>query len=185
MTSTLVLGSAGSCVARHATSLLRGHDAVTCLVTASPPVPAGIADFRERLGQVPGERPEGWTEVPVTSLAMALLASRRPVLLSSVPDWLWSVVEAEGLWADPRAAARHMEPMLEEAAVALRAVPFDVVLVSNEPAAPTASDDRDTLLLAELLGVANTRLSAACAQVHVVTAGRVLDLSGARPVPAG
>ncbi|WP_151524121.1 bifunctional adenosylcobinamide kinase/adenosylcobinamide-phosphate guanylyltransferase [Serinicoccus kebangsaanensis] len=185
MTSTLVLGSAGSGSTRHAESLLRRHPKVTCLTPRTRPLPPGIAEFRQRVGSEPGERPSGWSEHPTGNLSMSLLAARHPVLLDSVADWLWSVVDDHELWDDPRAATLLLEPMLDEAVVALRALPYDVVLVSEEAPVAGVADDPADLLLATLLGHANRRLSAACDQVHLVLGGRVLDLSGSSPVGAG
>lgn len=178
MTTTLVLGTASSGSTAHAQSLLRHHERVTCLTTAQRPSTTVTTEARARLGRSAAARPAGWTTVPTTSLSMALLAARHAVLVASVRDWVWSVVEAEQAWADPRRAADVLAAALDEASVALRALPQDVVLVSEEPPChlPGAAEDP---LLAELLAVANQRLAAACAHVHVVLAGRVLDLSSA------
>jgi adenosylcobinamide kinase/adenosylcobinamide-phosphate guanylyltransferase len=64
-----------------------------------------------------------------------------------------------------------------EAAVAALAAAFGpVVLVSNEVGLGVVPERRSGRLFRDLLGTVNQRLAAACDEVHLVVAGRVLVL---------
>lgn len=179
MTSTLVLGGTRSGKSRHAESLLREHDQVTFVATRYRPLHTDDPDMTARIQRHRSRRPASWTTVESRDLTKALLGSRHPVLVDSVADWLWGQLDENDLWEDPQRAMDHIEDLLDELTVAIRALPFDTVIVTQEPtwdAAPGAPKDR---LVVELLAHANQRLSATCQRVHAVIVGRVIDLSDA------
>lgn len=180
MTTTLVLGDHRSGRSRHAEALLRDHDRVTWISTRPGPAPDDGA-----ASQPPPARPEGWGSLETLDLTRALLASRHPVLIDCLTEWLCGQLDDRALWDDPAGARATIEELLAELAVAARAMPFEVVLLSQElpqqawgPQAP----DPHQLLLGELMSHVNQTLSAAADRVHVIVAGRVLDLSGSAVV---
>lgn len=86
-------------------------------------------------------------------LVAALMNSRHPVLVDDVPAWVAGLED-------------RAEERIEEVVLTVRSLPFPVVLISRE------GDE-------EHLARVNERLSAIADQVHLVVAGRVLDLSDA------
>lgn len=142
------------------------------------------------LGNAPGDvsrhadtllRPhDGVTRVggSTDDLTRALMAARGPVLVDDVPGWLAGQL-GNRVPLEPAAAQRQVDAQLDELVVALRALPFDVVVLSRETAPTVAHPEPAQTLLRDLLERVNRRLSAACRRVHVVAAGRVLDISGA------
>lgn len=191
MTSTLVLGHARNDVARQARALLRGTANVTHVLCSpgSPGVlhadsPAGVAGA----AVLAPRWPQTWETVTTCDLTRALLASRQPVLIDDIVRWLQGQVGSDGL-QQPEIAIAQVDALLDELAVTLRALPFDVVVITHESLSSSSSslpshpeDGGAHALLSGVLEHVNRRLSAVCEQVQLVTAGRVLDLSQARPV---
>lgn len=164
MPATLVLGGPRSGRTRHAFSLLRGHDQVTYVLT-------GPGEARDL--------PPAWATVRTVELTRTLLSARRPVIIDCLTGWVRSHLDSRALWDDPVQARETIGPLLAELVVAARAVPNQVVLVGQELVAASLPEDAHQRLLVELNAEVNTQLSAACSTLHVVLAGRVLDLSGA------
>ncbi|RIK14831.1 MAG: adenosylcobinamide kinase [Acidobacteria bacterium] len=155
MTTTLVLGGPRSGKSRHAEAL---HLA------------ARIARHQER-------RPRQWRTVETLDLTRALLGSRQPVLIDDLGGWLRGLLDEESLWSHPHRARQLVDDRLDELSVAMRAVPFDVVAVTNDPSWVRLPDDPAERLYVDLLGQVNHRISAVSHNVYAVMAGRVLDLS--------
>lgn len=179
MATTLVLGAARSGRSRHAKSLLAGQDRVTVLVLGPRDDPDAEPEWAERAERDRQERPEGWSTVETTDLIRGLISARSPVLVEGLSTWVGSVVDQAGSWADAERAHELVLARLEELKVAWRGVPFDIVAVSDEAgwgSAPTTPEER---LHRDLLAVVNTCLSAISHRIHLVVAGRVLDLSEA------
>ena len=65
---------------------------------------------------------------------------------------------------------------MEAAVAALAAASGPVVLVTNEVGLGVVPEHRSGRLFRDLLGTVNQRLAAACDEVHLVVAGRVLVL---------
>lgn len=179
MTSTLVIGGPLSGRSRHAVSLLRHHDAVTCVDTGSPPAPGEDPELARRVVRERGSRPPGWQTLETCDLTRALLGSRRPVLVDCLPQWVRRHLTEHEAWDQPDLAGELVGGLLAELAVAARALPFDVVLVSEETSWSGVPGDSRDRLLHDLVSQVNRVLSPACDQVHAVIAGRVLDLSSA------
>jgi adenosylcobinamide kinase / adenosylcobinamide-phosphate guanylyltransferase len=164
MPATLVLGGPGSGRTRHALSLLRDHDQATYVVTGTDEAQ---------------DVPSAWGTVRTVELTRTLLSARRPVLIDCLTGWIRAHLAGQDLWDDPVQAREAVRPLLAELVVAARAVPVHVVLVGQELVTASPPEDPRQRLLVELSAEVNAQLSAACSTLHVVIAGRVLDLSGA------
>ncbi|MBZ5736553.1 bifunctional adenosylcobinamide kinase/adenosylcobinamide-phosphate guanylyltransferase [Nocardioides mangrovi] len=172
----LVTGGVRSGKSRHAESLLAAHDRVVYVApgptTAEDPDP----DWAARLAAHRARRPAGWTTVETRDLAGALRAADAPVLVDCLGTWLTGVLDERGLWESPSTeVAAAVDELLDGAAAALAEVP-DVVLVTNEVGLGVVPAHRSGRLFRDLLGTVNQCLAAACDEVHLVVAGRVLRL---------
>lgn len=164
MTTSVVIGAAHSGRAVHARALLARHPRVTWMVPAD--------------GRTPPAAPmPGWDVVVTEDLGRALMCSRTPVLVDDLEYWVRDLLRGpEAL--SPEEARLRIDHLL----VALTHLPHDVVVVSNQSPttdSPQTGADTDGELLSSLLGEVNRRVVARSALVHLVVAGRVLDLSTA------
>ncbi len=177
MSSTLVIGTSGT--QRHAESLLARHPRVTALVTSAAPDPEGDPTGHRRAEADLARRPDSWQTVHTTDLTHALIMTRQPVLIDSLGDWVVGRLDSLDAWSEPERAIAEIEGTLDELVALWVGLPFDVVAVTSDsdlgmvPAEPAARTFR------EVLGHLNARVGAASSHVHLVTAGRVLDLSDA------
>jgi adenosylcobinamide kinase/adenosylcobinamide-phosphate guanylyltransferase len=166
----LVTGGVRSGKSRHAESLLAGEDAVTYV--APGPV-RDDADWAQRVAAHRERRPATWRTLETADLAQAL-ASAGPVLVDCLGTWLTRVVDDAGLWDAPAAeVAAHVEARTSAAVAALGG---SVVLVTNEVGLGVVPEHRSGRLFRDLLGTVNQQFAAACDEVHLVVAGRVLRL---------
>ena len=179
MTTTLVLGGTRSGKSRHAEDLLREHERVTFVATRPAPDPDADPELSARVQMHQERRPAGWRTEETRDLTRALLGSRNPVLIDCVGAWLRGQLDDHDLWEDAAGAKALIDGLSDELAVAAQALPFEVVLVSEDAGPLSWSDEPRDRLFASLLADVNCRLSAAANGVHVVMAGRVLDLSSA------
>lgn len=177
MTTTLVLGGARSGKSRHAVSLLRDRPGVTYIATRPAPGPGQDPDLEERISRHRRSRPQGWQTVETHDLTRALLGSRQAVLIDCLPQWVRAQVTANEAWGRPEHAHELLAGLLAELAVAARALPFDVVMVTEDSSCGCLPPEGQARLLADLVSEVNQTLAAACDQVHAVVAGRVLDLT--------
>ena len=100
------------------------------------------------------------------------------MLVDCLGTWLTALLDAASAWESPSAdvqRARRARPWLA-AAAALAAHPGPVVLVTNEVGLGVVPEHRSGRLFRDLLGTVNQRLAAECDEVHLVVAGRVLEL---------
>lgn len=178
MTTTLVLGGPRSGKSRHAEALFDGRPDVTFVATR--PAPDGDdPDLVARIARHQERRPRQWRTVETLDLTRALLASRQPVLIDDLGDWLCGVLDEQDLWSDPHRAQQVVQERLDELTVALQSMPFDIVVVTSDPSWVRLPDDPAERLLVDLLSHVNQRVSAVSPRVHAIIAGRVLDLSSA------
>ncbi|QIG43622.1 hypothetical protein G5V58_13405 [Nocardioides anomalus] len=96
------------------------------------------------------------------------------MLVDCLGTWLTAVVDEAGLWDAPAPTVLDHVTTLSDAAVA--ALGDDVVLVTNEVGLGVVPEHRSGRLFRDLLGTVNQRFAAACDEVHLVVAGRVLVL---------
>lgn len=183
MPTTLVLGGPRSGKTRHAASLLREHDQVSYVATGSSTSirTEGADPAADEIFGAPKvtRLPPTWESVRTGELTRTLLAARRPVLIDGLTDWVRTHLDAQDLWQDPVRARTTISALLAELVVAAGAVPFPVVLVGQELSTASLPEDPRQRLLVELNAEVNTELSTACSRVHMVVAGRVVDLSDA------
>jgi adenosylcobinamide kinase/adenosylcobinamide-phosphate guanylyltransferase len=165
----LVTGGVRSGKSRHAESLLTGEP-----VTYVAPGPVrDDADWQARVEAHRARRPGSWTTLETGDLAAAL-RTEGPVLVDCLGTWLTRLVDDAGLWEAPATeVTAYAEARVEEAVAALGE---RVVLVTNEVGLGVVPEHRPGRLFRDLLGAANQRFGAACDEVHLVVAGRVLRL---------
>ncbi|HVX53365.1 bifunctional adenosylcobinamide kinase/adenosylcobinamide-phosphate guanylyltransferase [Nocardioides sp.] len=168
----LVTGGVRSGKSRHAETLLGGSPATY----VAPGPAADDADWAERIAAHRARRPAAWTTLETHDLAAAL-ATPGPVIVDCLGAWLTAQLDDRGLWDAPSAAVVDaVETLVEEAVTALAARHDPTVLVTNEVGLGVVPAHRSGRLFRDLLGLVNQRTAAACDQVHLVIAGRVLVL---------
>ena len=113
------------------------------------------------------------------SAAAVLGAASGPVLVDCLGTWLTGVLDERGLWDSSSGECAAVVTGLADAAVAALATLAtrdDVVLVTNEVGSGVVPAHRSGRLFRDLLGTVNQTFGAACDEVHLVVAGRVLRL---------
>ncbi|MDF1602000.1 bifunctional adenosylcobinamide kinase/adenosylcobinamide-phosphate guanylyltransferase [Nocardioides sp. YIM 152315] len=169
----LVTGGVRSGKSRHAEELLAAEPAVRYV--APGPV-RDDADWQARIAAHRARRPVHWSTLETGDLAAAL-ATDDAVLVDCLGTWLARLVDDAGLWDSsmPELAA-HVDERADRALGALSAAGGTVVLVSNEIGMGVVPEHRSGRVFRDLLGSVNQRFGAACDEVHLVVAGRVLVL---------
>ena len=189
MSLTLVTGPVRSGKSRHAESLLHARDHVLYLATGRR-ADGTDAEWAERVRQHRDRRPAGWRTVETTEVEQAVGSTPDPtnpmgaddrveaVLVDCLGTWLTAVVDAVG-WSDLAVARSVLDARSRSLLVALTSTHADIVVVSNEVGwslVPTTASGR---FFQDELGRLNALVAAAADHVHLVVAGRVLDLSSA------
>jgi adenosylcobinamide kinase / adenosylcobinamide-phosphate guanylyltransferase len=167
----LVTGGVRSGKSRHAESLI--GDRAATYVAPGPRV--DDADWAARIAAHRLRRPASWTTLETTDLAAAL-ATSGPVLVDCLGTWLTGTVDDLGLWEAPSPRVTEVVADLAAEATAILRDRDDVVLVTNEVGLGVVPEHRSGRLFRDLLGLVNQELAAACDEVHLVVAGRVLVL---------
>lgn len=166
----LVTGGVRSGKSRHAEALLADRPSVTYV---APGPLHDDADWASRIEAHRARRPDSWTTLETGDLAAAL-ADPGPVLVDCLGTWLARLVDDAALWDAPEAlVTARVEEHLDAAVAALG---DDVVLVTNEVGLGIVPEHRSGRLFRDLLGTVNARFGAACDEVHLVVAGRVLKI---------
>lgn len=171
----LVTGGVRSGKSRHAESLLAQAVSVTYVAPGPTAAEDPDPDWAGRVAAHRARRPATWTTLETGDLAAAL-ASDGPVLVDCLGTWLTRVLDDRSLWDEPAEKVAAAVDDLLAAAVAVLARRDDVVLVTNEVGLGVVPAHRSGRLFRDLLGTVNQRLGAACDEVHLVVAGRVLVL---------
>lgn len=171
----LVTGGVRSGKSRHAEKLLGDHADVT-YVAAGPTPDREDADWAARIAGHQQRRPATWTTVETLDVATAIRRADAPVLVDCLGTWLTGLIDQSGLWeADEATVAETVDTSLQAILAAVEAS-ADVVLVTNEVGLGVVPEHRSGRLFRDLLGSVNQRVAAACDEVHLVVAGRVLRL---------
>ena len=177
MTTTLVLGGVRSGKSRHAETLV-GQGPVT-YVAPGRPGDHTDPEWAARVRSHQERRPSGWTTLETRDVAAAISGATQTVLVDCLGVWLARVLDECDGWTDPETGAEVLARAGEELLGAWRDAPTDVVLVSNEVGLGVVPATASGRLFRDELGRFNAALSAAADRVHLVVAGRVLDLSAA------
>ena len=175
MSTTLVLGGVRSGKSRHAEHLLAGRRA-TYVATSVPADPTD-PDWAARVEAHRARRPADWTTLETLDLAAAIRDADGPVLIDCLGVWLSRLLDRIG-WEHPDTADQLVRP-IEELLDAWGSAREDVVAVSNEVGWGVVPVARSGRLFRDELGRLNGRLAGVTDVVHLVVAGRVLDLSSA------
>lgn len=172
----LVTGGVRSGKSTHAEELIGGAPA-TYVATGTPPDRDEDPDWAARIDAHRDRRPASWGTVETQDLAGVLAEADAPLLVDCLGTWLTAVIDAEGAWErDSDAVHDLVLARTDEVVAALTRCEQDVVLVTNEVGLGIVPEHRSGRLFRDLLGVVNQRVAAACDEVHLVVAGRVLRL---------
>jgi len=172
----LVTGGVRSGKSTHAERLLRDEPAVRYVAPGPTPEEDADPDWAARIAAHRARRPAHWTTVETRDLAAAL-AGDGAVLVDCLGTWLSAVLDEAALWdAGTDEIHAHVGSRADAAVLALEAASGPVVLVTNEVGLGVVPEHRSGRLFRDLLGVVNQRFGAACDEVHLVVAGRVLRL---------
>ncbi len=135
-------------------------------------------EWSRRVAEHVARRPDGWRTVETADVAGALRTATGPVLVDCLGTWLTAVVDAAG-WGDLDVARGVVRAATTELVEAVATTTLPLVLVTNEvgwSVVPTTDSGR---FFQDELGRLNAAVSRVVAHVHLVVAGRVLDLSDA------
>lgn len=179
--TTLVTGPVRSGKSRHAEHLLWHHRDVLYVATgrrASDDDP----EWAERVAQHRERRPEGWRTVETADAAQAIALADRPVLVDCLGTWVTALVDETG-WDDLGAAQAEVRRRGGELVESLCAARVPIVVVTNEVGWSLVPLTASGRFFQDELGRLNAAVSAVSGAVHLVVAGRVLDLGGAPLVP--
>ncbi len=169
----LVTGGVRSRTSRHAESLLAREPVVTYV---APGPRHDDADWAARVAAHRARRPAGWRTLETADLTGALRTAG-PVLVDCLGTWLCRVVDDARLWEAPAdEVAALVGARTREAADVVQERADDVVVVTNEVGLGVVPAHRSGRLFRDLLGTVNQIVAAACDEVHLVVAGRVLRL---------
>ncbi|MEZ5115475.1 MAG: bifunctional adenosylcobinamide kinase/adenosylcobinamide-phosphate guanylyltransferase [Candidatus Nanopelagicales bacterium] len=197
---TLLVGGARSGKSTEAERRCAGDPDVVYVATA--PARPDDAEWVGRLEAHRARRPAGWATVETagdpTALARLVAEARpgRTLLVDCLSLWLADALDIAGAWpagdaqagddvadVDPAAVAL-VEKLAEDLTAALRATRARVVLVTNEVGSGVVPATTSGRVYRDLLGRLNTAVAAACDEVVLVVAGRLLPLTdptGAAP----
>lgn len=175
----LVTGGVRCGKSRHAEALLaRAAGDGPAVYVAAGPVPTADddPDWVARVAAHRARRPAAWSTRESGDL-VAALDGGLPVLVDCLGTWLTALVDAAGAWEAPvPELERLVAAELDLLVPALAAARGEVVLVSNEVGWGVVPAHRSGRVFRDLLGTVNQRVAAACDEVHLVVAGRVLVL---------
>ena len=182
---TLVTGGVRSGKSRHAESLLADAPAVTYVATGRPD-DGSDAEWTARLAAHWARRatsPGRWTVLETLDLEGAVGSTTTPMVVDCLGTWLTGLVDAAEAWDDLTRASGVVAEALAGLLDALAAVTADVVIVTNEVGLSPVALHVSGRWFQDELGRVNAAVSAVADRVHLVVAGRVLDLSAAPVVP--
>ncbi|MAY95123.1 bifunctional adenosylcobinamide kinase/adenosylcobinamide-phosphate guanylyltransferase [uncultured Nocardioides sp.] len=176
----LVTGGVRSGKSRHAEELVReaADGGAATYVAPGPTTDEDTdPDWAARVAAHRSRRPGSWATVQTRDLASAVRGGGGPVLVDCLGTWLTAVLDEERAWDR---TSEQLEELVarrtDDVVAALAATDRDVVLVTNEVGLGVVPAHRSGRVFRDLLGAVNQQLGAACDEVHLVIAGRVLVL---------
>lgn len=167
----LVTGGVRSGKSRHAEGLL---DPAEPVAYVAPGPRRDDADWAARVAAHRARRPATWLTVETAEVAHAVREAPGDVLVDCLGTWLTATCDELG-WDRPdldEAVADRVAALVR----ALEESAATVVLVTNEVGLGVVPEHRSGRVFRDLLGSVNQRVGAACDEVHLVVAGRVLRL---------
>jgi adenosylcobinamide kinase/adenosylcobinamide-phosphate guanylyltransferase len=178
MAVTLVTGGTRSGKSRHAEALVAADSDVTYVATGR--VNDGSdAEWSRRVASHQARRPSGWRILETTDVAGVVRAASGTVVVDCLGTWITGLVDEEQLWDDLPGATRLVGAATALLQDAFAATVARVVVVTNEVGfAPVAGTPAGRWFQDEL-GRLNAVVAARAERVHLVVAGRVVDLSDA------
>ena len=172
----LVTGGVRSGKSTHAEALI-GDEPATYVAAGPTPDAEADPDWTARIAAHRARRPASWATVETQDLAEEIRQAEVPVLVDCLGTWLTALIDAADAWEqDTDAVHSLVVARTDEVAAALRECELDVVVVTNEVGLGVVPEHRSGRLFRDLLGTVNQRVAAACDEVHLVVAGRVLRL---------
>ena len=172
----LVTGGVRSGKSTHAEALIGDEPATYVAPGPSPDVDTD-PDWAARIDAHRARRPDAWSTLETAAVADAIATASGPVLVDCLGTWLTAVVDdAEGWDLHPDTVHDLVATGADAVAEAVRSCAHDVVVVTNEVGLGVVPEHRSGRLFRDLLGTTNQRVAAACDEVHLVVAGRVLRL---------
>jgi len=174
----LVTGGVRSGKSRHAEELLAERPGVT-YVAAGPVPDEEDAEWAARVAAHQRRRPASWATRETLDLAGEIASAQGPVLVDCLGTWLTGTIDRHRLWDAAEAdvtASIGAELDVLVGAVGAAGAANDLVIVTNEVGLGIVPAHRSGRLFRDLLGTVNQRVAAACDEVHLVVAGRVLVL---------
>lgn len=171
----LVTGGVRSGKSSHAEKLLLGESRVTYI---APGPPADLdPEWAARVAAHQRRRPAHWTTVETADLGEAIGRVDGAVIVDCLGTWLTSTIDELDGWDGARA---DWEPelltRLDAAVLSIGDHVGPVVIVTNEVGMSVVPEHRSGRIFRDLLGTVNQRVAAACDDVLLVIAGRVLTL---------
>jgi adenosylcobinamide kinase/adenosylcobinamide-phosphate guanylyltransferase len=171
----LVTGGVRSGKSTHAERLLDTAGPVTYV---APGTREGSPDWDEdwaaRVAAHRARRPGAWRTVETSDVAGAVRAAEGDVLVDCLGTWLTATCDELG-WDAPDLGGL-VAARTDDLVAAVRAAEGLVVLVTNEVGLGVVPEHRSGRLFRDLLGTVNQAVGAACDEVHLVVAGRVLRI---------
>ena len=172
----LVTGGVRSGKSTHAEALL-GDEPATYVAPGPTPDAEADPDWAARIEAHLARRPGSWSTLESRDVAGAVRDAHGPVLVDCLGTWLTALVDDADAWEQDSDTVHEMVlSRTDEVVDALRSCQHDVVVVTNEVGLGIVPEHRSGRLFRDLLGVVNQRVGAACDEVHLVVAGRVLRL---------
>jgi adenosylcobinamide kinase/adenosylcobinamide-phosphate guanylyltransferase len=180
-TTTLVTGPVRSGKSRHAEDLVALHRNVLYVATgrhAESDDPAWAARVRAHQER----RPPSWRTLETADPGEALAAADGPVIIDCLGTWLTGQVDLVG-WDDLDRAMDHVRERTASLVHSLCRTKHPVVVVTNEVGWSLVPVTASGRFFQDELGRLNAAVAEVAAAVHLVVAGRVLDLTQAPIVP--
>ncbi|HKX66621.1 MAG TPA: bifunctional adenosylcobinamide kinase/adenosylcobinamide-phosphate guanylyltransferase [Intrasporangium sp.] len=180
-TTTLVTGPVRSGKSRHAEHLVALQRNVLYVATGRPAEdddPAWAARVRAHQER----RPSSWRTLETADAQEALTAAVGPVIIDCLGTWLTAQVDLVG-WDDLDHATDQVRQRTASLIESLCRARHPVVVVTNEVGWSLVPVTASGRFFQDELGRLNAAVAEVAAAVHLVVAGRVLDLTQAPLVP--
>ncbi|MFC6152280.1 bifunctional adenosylcobinamide kinase/adenosylcobinamide-phosphate guanylyltransferase [Nocardioides yefusunii] len=172
----LVTGGVRSGKSTHAETLMAGAAEVVYVAPGPSPDVEGDPDWAARVALHRSRRPASWRTVEGTDVASAL-GGAGAVMVDCLGTWVTSVIDEESAWERSSDDLHALvQARLDVVLAAAASHPGRIVWVTNEVGMGLVPEHRSGRIFRDLLGTVNQRVAASSEAVHLVVAGRVLEL---------